>query len=117
MKPITISLRHLERAGACNDGRREFVRRFGERTLATVTIAVANADQFDWDWAAEYLLRASYQEDYQNRICAWSWEPWRDSLNRDQLIPGAHFAHNRYKAATFAKLFLAQGGMPPRRER
>lgn len=118
MKPVTLRVLDLRRVDACTEQTREFRIRFGDKVLATVTNAVAVAHVFDWDWAAQAMLREGRYVRYMERLTTWSWTIWRESVNGAVLADEYGVAaYERHKAAAFAIEFLAQGGMirPARR--
>ena len=106
---MLFTIHDLIGAGACGGQVRAFKRCFGERALATVTTAVAHADTFDWEWAAWVFLRSPYYGAFCDELQSWDWECWRQG--EDIAFDGYH-AHQRFRAAAFAKAFLAQGGLP-----
>ncbi len=107
---IVMTIYDLVTVDACNGQVRAFNRRFGERVVATVSTAVAHADVFDWEWAAQKLLSAAHLHAYLTEVCSWPWSDWRDA--RGAITHDGYRAHARFVAAAFAKAFLAQGGVP-----
>ena len=65
----TITLATLRKAGACADQVRLFAETFPDGTPAdyeaALATALAHASAFDWDWAAEHLLSAPAQAEYE----------------------------------------------------
>ena len=112
--PILITLRDLIDVDACLGQRSMFHRLFGQQVVATVTTAVAHADEFDWVWAAQSFLRGEHYDAYSADARTWDYDLWRDDYGG--VTPDGHRAAARHLAAAFAKAFLAQGGIThPRR--
>jgi len=63
-----ITLAQLKAAGACADALQRFAAAFGESTPVTPSLACKHADQFDWDWAADNLLSAAAQVEYDQAV-------------------------------------------------
>ena len=63
-----ITLSQLKVAGACADALRRFATAFGESTPVTLALACKHADQFNWDWAADNLLSAAAQVEYDQAV-------------------------------------------------
>jgi hypothetical protein len=112
---ITLTSADIREADPCDHGYRSFRKRFGHKVIATVSIAVAHAGEFDWYWAATAFLKADYYNRWCNLVASWSWDPWYEDDR--VLLSEGHLAHVRYLAASFAELFLAQGGVQRERKR
>ena len=66
---MTITAERLERLGACQEQIEKF-RQIWKDGPAPMTVesAVENADAFNWDWAARYLLTPDNQDEYKRAI-------------------------------------------------
>ena len=63
-----ITLAQLKAAGACADALQRFAAAFGESVQVTPSLAGKYADQFSWDWAADNLLSAAAQVEYDQAV-------------------------------------------------
>jgi len=133
MKPVTISISMLRKAGACKAELSRLEGLFGPRVALTEEFALANAASCDWDWAAFNLLSGSAQAEYERvRGAAWAeYERVRDAARAEyqrvtdparaeyERVRGAAWAeyervrgaaraeYERAKAVTFARLYIA----------
>jgi hypothetical protein len=97
-----ITLSQLKVAGACADALRRFATAFGESTPVTLALACKHADQFDWDWAALYLLPAPARAEYgQDR------ERAQGEYDRDHEYARVEYARAEYDRAVAPALSLA----------
>ena len=70
---MTITLKQLRRAGACEPQVKLFKDTFGESAEVTLENALKMADKFDWTWAANNLLPAPAGKAYSQAL-APAWE-------------------------------------------
>ena len=69
----TISVAKLRKLGACHSQVDKFNKIFGDKSVAvTVELCVAHAQDFNWDWAANNLLTAPAEAEY-DRVVAPAW--------------------------------------------
>jgi hypothetical protein len=54
MKKLTLQT--LREHDACKEEVKLFIEHFGEEVLVTEKLCASVSDEFNWDWAAEYLL-------------------------------------------------------------
>jgi hypothetical protein len=105
---LSINYRDLMEYGACHEQRHVFLDRFpGRSVLATVSTAIAHADDFEWDWAANAFLRTDHNAQYWRKVDQWRWSDVSGLDDEETFI-----VFRRYKAAAFAEAFLAQGRLP-----
>jgi hypothetical protein len=97
---ITVDM--LRGRGACKLQVEEFERRFPDGVEVSVAAAVAVANIFDWDWAAENLLPCSAWQAYAAAV-----EPaWQAC---DAAVVSAREAYNAGRAEAFARCALEAG--------
>lgn len=60
MEGRILTLAQLFDAEACEDYTDPFQDKFGKEVLVTVEVAISQADDWAWDWAAEYLLHDNF---------------------------------------------------------
>ena len=60
----TITIDQLQEAHACSEQVDRFRELFGKSIEVTEAAAIEYASEFDWDWAAAYLLSHSAQAEY-----------------------------------------------------
>lgn len=72
-----ITRNMLEEAGACDSAIRLFADRFGTRVEPTLDLALSQADDWDWAWAAGALLPLRYAQQWGTLV-----GPARDETSR-----------------------------------
>ena len=83
-----ITLRILKAKGACESQCERFAALFPEGVEVTEALCIKHADEFNWDWAAQHLLRASASAEYEH------------------VEASALAEYERAKASVFAKIYL-----------
>ena len=66
---MIITLKQLDRRGACKEQRNLFEKLFGASVEITKELCIKHASDFDWAWAARNFLGASARAEY-NKACA-----------------------------------------------
>ena len=66
MKPLTSKI--LKRAGACKEQVALFIELGGDEKTITAELCIEHADKFDWNWAANNLLKASASAEYERAL-------------------------------------------------
>jgi hypothetical protein len=117
---ITADL--LEAKGACSDQVRLFRELFPHGAPLTVAAAVAVADRFDWQWAANNLLSATAWEAYNKATApaskayreatAPAWEAYNKarataSKAYREATATASKAYDEARATAFAQAYIA----------
>ena len=91
-----ITLKQLERAGACASQRRVFKRQFGARVRVSEKLAEIYAEKFNWAWAAYSLLTPQALRVW----CRVDARIWRSGLGSSE--------HRSARARAFARAFLSE---------
>ena len=60
-----ITLRQLDAKGACQDQRDKFKEIFGSQVEVTLDLCIKHAQDFDFNWAANYLLSSTAWAEYE----------------------------------------------------
>lgn len=96
---MKVTVRMLKAKGACSNQVELFKSLFPNGVEVTEEVCVANADNFDWNWAANNLLTPLQLAKYQ-RIEA----PARADFKR--ITASARAEYKRITASAFAKAAL-----------
>ena len=72
----TMTSRKLRLAGACSEQIALFKALGGDKKKITAKLCAAHASQFDWNWAARYLLSPEKHAEYE-RIITQAWAEYR----------------------------------------
>ena len=107
-----ITLRILKAKGACESQCERFAALFPKGVGVTEALCIKQADEFnwDWDWAAQHLLRAPASAKYERaidpasakyeRVKAPAWAEYK------RVAVSALAEYKRAKASVFAKIYL-----------
>ena len=116
-----ITLRILKAKGACKSQCKLFATLFPKGVEVTEALCIKHADDFNWDWGARHLLRASALAEYERATAPASAEYQRakasawDEYKRVDAPAWAEYEHvkasalaeyKRAKASVFAKIYL-----------
>ena len=109
-----ITLRILKAKGACESQCERFAALFPEGVEVTEALCIKHADDFNWDWGARHLLRASAWDEYKCAKASASAEYQRAKASAwakyERVEAPASAEYKRAKASVFAKIYLEEGG-------
>jgi hypothetical protein len=121
--------------GACESQRDKFKKLFGKSVMVTEELAIKHAQDFDWSWAAKYLLSEPARAEYErvrapalavyNNVLTAAWaeysratEPAWAEYSRaiataleeyDKANATARAEYNKAMAPAFAKAYIGDG--------
>ena len=112
MKPYTLTLAQLRKAGACASELNRLKIIFGISVVITEELCVDHAGDCNWDWAARHLLSRPALAEY-NHVTAAAWveytrvtAPALAEYNR--VTAPARAEYNRVTATAWANAYLNQ---------
>lgn len=95
-----ITLRILKAKGACESQCKRFAALFPDEGVEiTEALCIKHADEFNWDWAAQHLLKAPALAEYE-RVRASAWAEY------ERVTASASAEYKRVMASAFAKIYL-----------
>ncbi len=105
----TITLKRLKELGACADELLKFEQLFGAEVAVTEEMCVKHYQDFNFDWAADNLLRYIAWDEYE-RVCGPALAEYRrasdTALAEYKRVCGPAWAeYRRVSAITFCRLF------------
>ena len=100
---MKITSKLLREKGACEKARKMFARKYPHGVKVTEAACLAQADEWDWGWAASLLLSASAWAEY-NRAIAPAFAEF------DRATAPAWAEYNRAKAPFLAEYNRARQG-------
>ena len=94
-----ITLRILKAKGACESQCERFATLFPKGVEVTEALCIKHADEFDWDWGAQHLLRAPAWSEYE-------YVKAPASAEYERVVASAWAEYKRATASVFAKIYL-----------
>jgi hypothetical protein len=111
VKPTSRTLTHatLMAEGPCSTYRARFTERFPEKVEVTVELAVSQASDWDWYWAAEQLLSRDGYRHWKKQLAASEEEHYNSLRPYEDLLSNAWDVAYRVREADFEELHGVRG--------
>lgn len=106
---MIITLRQLKLLGACKEQVQKFKDTFGPEVKVTEALCIKHAKDFDWNWAAFFLLPKDDLKTYEEAVIS-AWKAYEKAVALvgtayPEAVAPAMEVYKKAQASAFGKLF------------